>query len=384
MMDGWNPPVSSEYHDDASVFLLQCIQNATRRSCHSTRTCEDAMLASCPFAMLDVGFAAALDQSNHDLSNMATILHDLRAMPSMSTFEFDKQMQKIKSWKEQSRNVLDALLWNEEYQTYLSRFVEFQQDNKTFVPESTKWLKHAVVSNFMSLWTTLNETRRNRMTFHMMQHSGQFAFDCGDYPLWSMGGCHHSSSTDTTISPMVNYLISKGLRRNHANDISYYLANSTLNLMCGFPNTLVHDNDTASLCRNHTLFWNDYHADTAMPVSRHPVCGETAVAAAMYNVLVEDVPFSYTPAPPIGSRWVLAIVLCELFVAFCIGVSCCLLNLGLFRRLNHNADGFANGEERGGLFRSLSDGADMQYFSAAASLEEANDSDGGDHGNDSI
>jgi hypothetical protein len=81
---------------------------------------------------------------------------------------------------------------------------------------------------------------------------------------------------------------------------------------------------------------------------------------------------------------VLAIVLCELFVAFCIGVSCCLLNLGLFRRLNHNADGFANGEERGGLFRSLSDGADMQYFSAAASLEEANDSDGGDHGNDSI
>ena len=121
-----------------------------------------------------------------------------------------------------------------------------------------------------------------------------------------------------------------------------------------------------------------------MPVTLHPVCGETAVAAAIYNLLVKDVPFSYTPAPPIGSRWVLAIVLCELCVAFLIGVSCCLLNLHLFRRLN-NTDA-TNGEPRDGLFRSMSDGADMQYFSAAASLEEAEDdengSDGGDnHGN---
>jgi hypothetical protein len=55
----------------------------------------------------------------------------------------------------------------------------------------------------------------------------------------------------------------------------------------------------------------------------------------------------------------------------------------LFRRLN-NTDG-ANGEERVGLFRSLSEGADMQYFSAAASLEEPDDhSDGGDYRNDSI
>ena len=198
-MHGWKPPVSSDNHEDASIFLLQCLEHATQ-SCHSTITCEDAILASCPFAMLDVGFAAALDQSNQDLYTMATILHDLRAMPSLSTSELETKLNTMQSWKEQSNHVLETLLWNDEYQTYLSRYVVFHQDDKnnqtTFVPEqSTRWLTHAIVHNFLSLWTTLKETRRNQMTFHMLQHSGHFAFDCGDYPLWSIGGCHSHFST---------------------------------------------------------------------------------------------------------------------------------------------------------------------------------------------
>lgn len=68
----WKPPFDNHGDDDAVLFLLECIVNATNEcSNHSTDAsstsnsihCEDSILQHCPFAMLDVGYAAALQKS---------------------------------------------------------------------------------------------------------------------------------------------------------------------------------------------------------------------------------------------------------------------------------------------------------------------------------
>jgi len=365
----WKPPVRSIHHDDASLFLLECMTNATT-NCTTTTDCEDDILQSCPFAMLDVGYASALLKSDADLEEMAHILQDLRMDPSN---ELPFKLQQLQAWNLQSSHVMDTLLWNEEYEMFLSRYIVFEEEQdddttSTFVPCESKFLKHALVNNFMALWSLLtNESRRDAMVFHMMQHSGDFSFDCGPYPLISRGGCRHDDDDDdASVSPLMNYFVSRGLEHNRAIGTSHYLANSTLNLVCGFPNTLSHDNNKT--CSNIT-FWNQYHAYSGTPLSTNPTfCGETASAASIYNLLVADPPFQYTPAPPIGHSWIITLVAAELVVAFLIGVSCVLLNLNLLRRLNA-------GDSRDALFRMVerSDTGDMQYFSAAASLEEVED-----------
>ena len=364
---GWKPPIHSPHHDEASLFLLECMSNATD-NCTTTVECEDNILQKCPFAMLDIGYAAALSKSDEDLIEMARILQELKMDPS---HQLPNKLVQLQAWKQQSAHVLNNLLWNEQYQTYLSRYIVFDNNNNndnnsvSFMPRESKWLEYPVATNFMALWSTLaNESRRNAMTFHMLQHVGRFAFDCGPYPLVSSGDCKNDT---VTISPVLNYLVSRGLQHNNATSMSYYIVNSTLNLVCGLPNTLIH---TQHHCPTEISFYNAYHGESGLPVIFPEYCGETATAASIYNFLLADKSFKFTPAPPIGSRWIIALVVAELVVAFVLGVSCVLLNLYLLKRVSNTVDA----THSDGLWRGQeSEGDALHYFSAAASLEEAID-----------
>lgn len=345
---GWEPPVPTK--ENASLFLLECIKNATFDCLHN---CEEELLEHCPFAMLDVGYAAFLQKADSDILEMAHILQ--------GKHQSELHLIQLLEWKEQSTFIMDNLLWNEEHQSFQSRMISFEETNSTdsyFVPVTSQWLEHAVANNFLGLWGKItNESRRDSMMFHMWERQGNFSFDCGAYPLWSTGGCE-----DATVSPLVNYLVSRALHMNSVLGMDTYLANSTCNLICGLPNQVVHDN--AEMCGN-VSFWNQYNGSSGTPISLNH--GETITAAVVYNLLVADKPFHYIPAPPIRGSWVITLVVAELVIAFCFGVCCLILNLNMLRRLNADSDG-------DDFVRLLENEGEALYFSATASLEEeAND-----------
>jgi hypothetical protein len=316
--------------------------------------------------MLDVGYAAFLQKADSDLLTMAHILKD--------THGSNLHLSQLVEWNEQSLHVLDHCLWNDEHQSFLSKMIVFEEiintnnstTNSTFVPQTSKWLEHAVSDNFLALWggddERTNASHLDGMIYHLLEREGKFAFDCGSYPLWSVGAC-----LDATVSPLLNYLVSRGLHSYHASGLDTFLATSTLNAMCGFPNQVVHDH--FQTCDKQVSFSKLYNGSSGRSIS-FPNCGETLTAAVVYNLLVPDKPFHYIPAPPISGHWVITLVVAELVVAFSIGVCCLVLNLNMWRRLN-----FADGD--GNAFLALMENErEGHYFSAAASLEEERNNEG--------
>ena len=156
----WKPPIATR--DAASLFLLECIQNATVDCIHN---CEDSILQKCPFAMLDVGHAALLLKADSDLLTMAHILQD--------THRSELHLSQLFEWKEQSSYVMEHYLWNDERQSFLSKMVVFEETNSTnttFTPISSKWLEHAVSNNFLAFTggEMKNISHLDSMMFHLL------------------------------------------------------------------------------------------------------------------------------------------------------------------------------------------------------------------------
>jgi len=330
----------------AMIYLLECQSNATRDcqsngSIENETACETHMLQSCPFSMLDVGNAAALLQSNRDLKIMADILVDSITAPSKF------QLLQLVEWEKTSKNVLDSL-WHTPTRSFLSKF-------------ASEWIVQPDATNFLGLWTKMeNRSWVEDVTFHLMQHNGDFAFDCGDYPLWSFGGC----KADAYISPLLNYIVSRGLKRNGIDGLGHYVSNSTLNLLCQTSSGKNDEQDSAC----NIAFVASFDAHSSHPFKYRDVCSSTwtATAAIAYNLVIPDNAFSYTPPPPIRASWVIVLVFAELIVAFIMGMSCLVLSLSLMRRLNDVVDD--NEQFNMGL---LLDTASLNFFSAASSNDSS-------------
>ena len=327
----------------AMIFLLECQFNATR-NCQVTFSnktlCEDTMIQSCPFSMLNVGHAAALVQSNRDLQIMADILVDAIAAPSKP------KLLQLAQWEASSKLILDSL-WHDPSRSFLPRI-------------ESQWIVRPEAANFWGLWSTIdNASWLGDMTFHLMQHEGDFAFDCGKYPLWSSGGCKSRAS----ISTELNYFLSRGMKRNGMNGLEHYLNISTINLLCQSEN-----NDEQDGRCDHISFASAFDASTNLPFRTFESCSSswTATAAIAYNLVIPDKDFSYTPPPPIRASWVIVLVFAELIVAFAMGMSCLVLSLSLMKRLNDVVD---DDDLRDNVM--LWDTTSLDFFSAADSVENS-------------
>ena len=325
---------------DAGIYLLECHKNVTRQNykshSHSTKK-NDTLREECGFAVHDVAYAAVWAKANSDLQQVGEILWGKQLLTSSVDI-----LAQLELWSLESNQQLYSL-WRHDEQRFVSKTLSYPPDRY-----NDGWLTRRDASNFVGLWQSrLNQSFVEAQVFHLLQHQGPYAFDCGEYPLWSMGGCNANS----TISPLVNYLVSTGLVRNDAKGLGAYITNSTLNLMCGSD-----DGNDLTQCPMPLSFLPFYPPTTlatTTTTTTSSLCGSTSTltGAVAYNMLLPDLPLNFAIAPPLTKTWVLVLVGLELFIAFAMGLGCLLMSLHLRSLLrpprNHTDD---EGESMEGTF----------------------------------
>mmetsp|Transcript_28507 Transcript_28507/g.62048 ORF Transcript_28507/g.62048 Transcript_28507/m.62048 type:complete len:754 (-) Transcript_28507:45-2306(-) len=337
---------------DAMLYLIECHRNATIEfDAEQNQTgsnvgadsfdpyaFEPYLLQRCPFAMLDVGNAAALARADQDLLTMCQILReeDIPHANRPTQLELDA----IETWSVQSRMALDSL-WDGDRRSYLSHSVIFQRMS----PNETNWytasnetvtLDVPISGNFMAAWGDLTEVADDRATaisYQLLQSHGAYAFNCDEYHIRSAGGCKSTAIIDAAT----NYWVSYGLMQSEETGLGRYIRNSTLNLVCHLPNV---DGTSLTRCPSDVTFPVAYDAQTGTALNRGGCSSTfTASAAVVFNLLVPDKPFEYVAPPPLSSSWVIFLISLELFIALGIGLSCVLLSVNMMRRLSSEDDG---------------------------------------------
>jgi hypothetical protein len=323
------------------LYLLDCLSSGDGNDENQQEQKHDAydhIQSICPFSMIDVGFTAALAKSDQDLRQIQQILMDKNRISYVQR-EIDMAESRIST----SRQMLHAL-WNEEAGTFFNRVVdlELNANGIFFGSNKTTELDVAAAFNFNALWAPLhNATMVDRMVTQMVQRSGKFAFGCGDFALWSAGGCGETYNTaiDTTsfptILPLLNYRVASGLGRNQAG-LEQYIWTSTLNLICGTSNS---DESNFRNCSENILFATAFNASTHQPLGKG-ACGltSTLTASIVLDLLSADKPFRYTSEPPISSSSVIILIAIEMILAMAIGLNCLILSLNLLCRANADED----------------------------------------------
>jgi hypothetical protein len=168
------------------------------------------------------------------------------------------------------------------------------------------------------------------MALQMLRHNGKYSFDCGSYPLWSVG-CDDPTGI---VDPRLNYFIGVGLFRNKDSVAAFgdYLTNATIDLICN-----QHNQNESSTCAYNATHFQEAYATLSSSALSLDECGRTSTttAAILYHLLVDDFDFSFeTPIPPIRNSWVITLITTELMIAFAVGVSCVGLSLSLVRQEN--------------------------------------------------
>lgn len=348
-ISGWNPLLeipdavkeSFEYPGDevydSLLYLLYCLSNVISddENQQQQHDSHDHIQSNCPFSMIDVGFTAALVKSDQDLRQIQQILMDKNRISYVQ-----REIDIAESRTSTSRQMLHAL-WNEEAGAFFHRIVELELNaNGTYSSNKTAELDDTVAYNFNALWAPLhNATMVDRMVTQMVQRSGKFAYGCGDFALWSVGGCGetYNTATDTSpsIVPLLNYRVASGLRLNEAG-LERYIQTSTLNLICGTPNS---DESDLRNCSKNILFATAFNASTHHPLGKG-ACGLTSVltASIALDLLSADKPFRYVSEPPISSSSVIILIAIEMILAMAIGLNCLILSLNLVRRANADED----------------------------------------------
>lgn len=339
----WSPPFeipdavkTFDYPGDEAytslLYLLDCLSNKTAVDVQDQHKSYDNIQAECPFSMIDVGFTAALAKSDEDLRQIQQILSDKNRI-SYSQREADIADSKIHT----SKQMLNAL-WNEQSGTFFNRVVNLQLDyNGRYSSNKTTELEDAVAYNFMGMWAPLaNTTRISHMTTQIIQRSGKFSYGCGEYPLWSVGGCTETNISSPRIFPLVNYRLFTGLKRNGAG-MQQYIQTSTLNLICGSANS---DESNLTNCNENLLFATTFDASTHRSLGKS-ACGltSTLTASIVLDLLSADKPFHYDSSPPISNSSIIILIAVEMIIAMAIGLSCLILSLNLVRRANTHEDG---------------------------------------------
>jgi len=314
------------------LYLLQCLNsegnnNATSQS-NANYTNHDVFNSRCPFGMLDVGFSAALAKADTDMLMIGQILSDKNHLTRPT-------MDEMASTKTRSNRSLDMLnaLWCEEKQSFFNRLVTLTEtDDGWYSSNTTISLEASIAYNFFSMIDPmLNSSLVAKMSMQLLQRSGKLSFNCGDYPLWSVGGCKGSSP----IIPLVNYRVSTGLIRNGELGLGDYTSNGLLNLICGLPNS---DESNLKNCSKNLYFANAFNATSGLPMGNN-IVQSSLTAAVVLDILVPDKEFIYESEPPISSSSVIFLIAAELVVAFAVGVVCLVLSLNLMRRANADEEG---------------------------------------------
>lgn len=314
------------------LYLLQCLneENNNTTSHNSTNyTNHDTFYSRCPFGMLDVGFSAALSQSDKSLEKIIQILVDKN---QMTRPKFD-QMTSAEARTNRSMDMLNAL-WDEERRSFFNRLVTFtENDQGWYSSNMTLPLEASIAYNFFSLANPmLNSPLVAKISTQLLQRSGKFSFNCGDYPLWSVGGCPKDSPP---IIPVVNYRVSNGLVQNGEVGLGNYISNGLLDLICGLPNS---DESNLMNCSNNLHFASAFNATSRLPLGNN-MLESTLTAAIVLDILIPDKEFTYESEPPISSSSVIFLIAAELVVAFAVGVVCLVLSLNLMQRVNADEEG---------------------------------------------
>lgn len=316
---------------------------------------EANLVKNCNFAMMDVTYAAALAQSDRDLQQILNILSAKMADSVLG--KVVESNKTLNTWIKESTQIYKSTYSNKNH-VYLSSKRKIQNHKNTSMV-STEIIEQPVAFNFMGTWVTSREKQiedRNKfMTFLMLEKTGNFSFNCDQFPLPLRGDCEQvmmRKESVPIISPSLNYLLSLGMKNNDFLALSSNFNISTIFSVCRLPSNSFdysfhkYCNETYQHSKEYKNFSIFPPFLSSSPHSMNPDnpanyinVTSSATAATVYNLLVPDPPFfAYTPNPPIRSVFVLVIIITELIVALGIGVSCLVLNLNLMRRLKREDD----------------------------------------------
>ena len=337
---GWTPKfdvptsVKSSFDypgDDAYNTLLYLLDSLSDRSGGF-----DGLLANDErpfplFQMVDVGYTSALAKADRDLQQIGQILSDKHVIAQPSRYSAEVATGRTR----RSGGMLHRM-WDDDRGTFLNAIVNHTHDASSMYSSNiTTSLELPLGSNFDALWTPLsNSTKVEQMTAHLLQRSGRYSFYCGDYPLWSSGGCGESEDS-ALILLLRNYRVSKGLRNNEEVGLAHFLERSSLNLICGLPNS---DESDLPNCSESRRLARAFNATSGLPLGGP---ASTLTAAIVLDFLHPDKAFKYKCGPPISTSSVIVLIAMELVVAFGVGLTCLLLSLNLMRRATADEEGDA-------------------------------------------
>jgi hypothetical protein len=347
----------------AMVFLTECMANQTRNVSSTDQhnypyeyngdaaVHEGQILKNCPFAMLDVGYAAALAQSDDDLYTAAQWLSSQQSMVGLqhsSSSSWSSKLARFKLWTRQNKHVMH-LLWNKQERSFLSLYAAHWTSKPL---PAMQYSKTAVANNLMVFWkdwgddTTIpssislvkqkDDPHLQDMALQLLRHKGKYSFDCASYPIWS-AGCE--DETSSIVDPRLNYFIGLGLSRNRDNVVAFgaYLTNVTIDLICGMDRQ---DESSFTACANNLTRFQEAYAAAPGTTLAMDECGRTSTStlSILYHLLIDDFDFSSeTPIPPIRNSWVITLITVELLIAFAVGVTCVALSLSIVRRENNSS-----------------------------------------------
>jgi hypothetical protein len=283
------------------------------------------------FQMVDVGFTSALAKADRDLHEIGQILSDKHVIAQPSRYAMDVATGR----SHRSEGMLHRM-WDDDRGAFFNAIVNHTFDGGAAHSSNyTTSFTLPLGSNFDALWAPLsNSTMVEQMSSHLLQRSGQYSFYCGDYPLWSLGGCDESDES-ALILFLLNYRVAKGLRHNKEVGLAHFLESSSLNLICGLPNS--DESDLTNCNESQRLAWA-FNATSELPLGG---LTSTLTAAIVLDFLHPDKIFKYESGPPISSSSVIVLIAMELVVAFGIGLTCLLLSLNLMRRATADEEGDA-------------------------------------------
>ncbi len=351
---GWTPRdgYHSIRHDvdegihNSMMYLTECQANATTLYNTTTEDLGDyerQIIKLCPFAMLDIGHLAVLSRSNHDLREIGNILHDFhsRKGPTKS------QSSMLQEWIRIADELMEKHLWDDSVHRYRSRNLHFIKNTSatstdddypyTFDFNSSSFVNSSASANLMACWNTMEDSSRmmDSIVSPILQHDDIYSYNCAPYPI-SSSACNAKDNADTVnnetirIEPLMNYLISMGLKHNKASYVGDYISMSTIKMMCS-------DHDDNGTCTNVSSA--NVYTYPLQPLNISACDNSSTVSrAVLYNILTPDKPFSYVPSPPMRNSWVIVLIVAEIMVAFGVELSCFLLSFNLMQKLKNDAE----------------------------------------------
>lgn len=330
--NAYNYPDETAYN--TALYLLDCL---AKRSGDEQQHTDSRYRSSCPFAMVDVGFTALFAKSSQDLRRIQQILLDKHEFGIVKRETSWHEVTEAQEWVTRSGKMLHGL-YSDAGGTYFNQIVNLTaRDGSTgFESNHTAAIEIPDASSFGGLWGQIaNETVIESVTQQLLQRSGSYSFNCGDFPLWSIGDCE--SHPSASIYPLLNYRVSRGLRYSKEVGLGHFFTTSTLDLMCGGSNSI----ESNYTCQT-VGFASAFNATTGLALGSEE-CGleSTLTAAIALDMLIPDKPFKYASTPPISNSSVIFLIAVEMIIALGVGVACVVLSVHLMRRASADEEGDA-------------------------------------------